>query len=306
MIELQMTETSSNGARQIRLFLVNGTPNGVITAEVMNWTGKAVVAPRARFADLVRREEAGRTGIYILVGPDPERVAGLKAYIGEADSVGKRLRRHEGGDEMDFFDRAAFVVSKDENLTKAHARFLESQLVRLAKEAGTVKLVNVTGPDFTRLPEADRSDMAFFLEQLRIVLPTLGFDLFRPSGSQALAQSNPAMQSPIFELDTVGIRATGREADTGFIVLADSTARKEATPAFPEGYRTLRDQLVRDGKLVDAAESTNYRFATDVVFPSPSAAAAVVMARNASGPREWKQRGTGQTYGTWRSAQLGE
>jgi hypothetical protein len=131
-----MNEPSSIAGRQIRLFLVNGVPSGIITAEVINWTGKAVVAPRGRFADLVRREEAARTGIYILVGPDPERASGVKAYIGEADSVGKRLRRHEGDDDMDFFDRAAFVVSKDENLTMAHARFLESQLVRSAREAG--------------------------------------------------------------------------------------------------------------------------------------------------------------------------
>ena len=74
--------------------------------------------PRARFADLVRREEATRTGIYILIGVDPERINGLKVYIGEADVVGKRLRHHDSKEEMDFFDRVAFVVSKDENLNQ--------------------------------------------------------------------------------------------------------------------------------------------------------------------------------------------
>jgi len=299
-----MNDPSSSAGRQIRLFLVDGTPAGLMTAEVMNWTGKAIVAPRARFADLVRREEATRTGIYILIGADPERANGLKVYIGEADSVGKRLRHHDSKEEMDFFNRVAFVVSKDENLTKAHARYLESQLVRLAREAGSVKVANVTEPDFTRLPEADRSDMAAFLDQLKIVLPVVGFDVFRPSGAQALAQTSTAGSSPIFELDAVGIRATGRESDAGFVVLAESTARKDGTPAFPDGYRSLRDQLVRDGKLVEGAEPSQYRFTTDVIFPSPSAAAAVVMARNASGPKEWKQRATGKTYGDWRNAQL--
>lgn len=207
---------------------------------------------------------------------------------------------------MDFFDRVAFIVSKNENLTKAHARFLESQLVRLVKAAGTVRLVNVTEPDFSRLPEADRSDMASFVNQLRIVLPVIGFDLFKPSGPQTLQQSASSGTSPIFELDSVGVRARGRESDAGFVVLADSTARKDGTPAFPEGYRSLRDQLILEGKIVDGQEPWQYRFATDVVFPSPSAAASVVMARNASGPREWKQFGTGETYGSWRNAQLGE
>jgi hypothetical protein len=300
-----MLDRSPSG-RQIKLFLVDGTPSGVIIAEVMNWTGKAVAAPRARFGDLVQREEASGTGIYILMGPDPERANSVKVYIGEADDVGKRLRYHDWKDALDFFDRVAFIVSKDDSLTKAHARFLESQLVRMAREAGTVKLANVTAPDFSRLPEADRSDMASFVAQLRIVLPVLGFDLFKPSGPQAIQQSASLVANPIFELESVGVRARGQESDAGFVVLAESTARKDGTPAFPEGYRSLRDQLVREGKLVDGSEPAQYRFTTDVVFPSPSAAAAVVLARNASGPREWKQSGTGQTYGSLRSAQLSE
>ena len=105
--------------------------------EVVNWTGKALSAPRSRLGQLIRREEAERTGIYVLIGPDPDRAAGLKAYVGEADRVGTRLRHHETDNDKDFFDRVVFVVSKDENLTKAHARFLESQLIQLTKQAGT-------------------------------------------------------------------------------------------------------------------------------------------------------------------------
>jgi hypothetical protein len=142
--------------------------------------------------------------------------------------------------------------------------------------------------------------------QGRLVLPILAFDLFRPSGPQALAQSSSAVSSPIFELEAVGVRATGQESDAGFIVFARSTARRQGTPAFPEGYRILRDQLVRDGKLVVGTDAANYHFATDIVFSSPSAAAAVVTARSASGPMEWKLRRSGQTYRDWRNAQLEE
>jgi hypothetical protein len=136
-----MREGTQSSGRQIRLFLVDGTPSGIMTAEVMNWTGKALAAPRSRLGDLIRREEASRTGIYVLLGPDPDRANGSKCYIGEADNIGKRLRRHEDDDDKDFFDRVAIVASKDENLTKAHARFLESQLIRLIKEAGNRSLI---------------------------------------------------------------------------------------------------------------------------------------------------------------------
>lgn len=271
----------------------------------MNWTGKAVVAPRSRLPDLIRREEAGRTGIYILHGPDPDRASGMRAYIGEADSIMSRLRRHEEEEAKDFFDRVGFVVAKDENLTKAHVRFLEGQLIQLTKDAGSVSLANSTAPKFARLPEADLADMRFFLEQMRIVLPIIGLDLFRPSGLQALqSQERGAPTSPVFELNMVGVHALGKESDDGFVVLAGSTSRRDGTATFPNGYRSFRDQLVNDGRLIAADEPALYRFAADTLFASPSAAASVVMARNASGPREWLVQHTNQTYADWRTSQL--
>ena len=110
-----MSEQLGNGLRQIKLFLVDGSPAGIIAADIVNWTGKAMAGPRSRLGQLIRREEAERTGVYLLIGPDPDRTGGLKAYVGEADNIRKRLIRHEAEDSMNFFDRVAFVVSKDEN-----------------------------------------------------------------------------------------------------------------------------------------------------------------------------------------------
>ncbi|MDO8874700.1 MAG: GIY-YIG nuclease family protein [Pseudolabrys sp.] len=301
-----MSEHTANGLRQIKLFLVDGSPAGIIMADVVNWTGKVMSAPRARLGQLIRREEAERTGIYLLIGPDPDRINGLKVYVGEADNIRKRLRRHESDEEMDFFDRVAFVVSKDENLTKAHARFLESQIIRLTKEAGTVVLANSTEPEFSLLPEADRSDMGFFIEQLRTVLPILGFDLFRAADRRQMLLVGADEQSPVFELNAVGVRATAREADNGFIVLAGSIARRDGTPTFPRGYQGFRDQLIADSKLIEDGEPGLYRFTKDVSCPSPTAAAAIILARSVNGPKEWLVRGTGQTYKAWRAANLAD
>src|SRR5438270_9778878 len=105
---------------------------GRVPPKTVHWTGKVIAAPRSRLPELLARKEAAKTGIYLLAGPDPDRIGGVRTYIGEADNVGKRLRRHDAEDSMDFFDRVAVVVSSDDNLTKAHARVLESQLIRLA------------------------------------------------------------------------------------------------------------------------------------------------------------------------------
>lgn len=304
-----MEQTRGGGAcrpasRSVRLFLPDGTPHGLVVGEIINWTGKAVAAPRGRLPELLKRPEASRTGIYVLVGPDPARAGGMLAYIGEGDNVASRIRIHLRSEEKDFFDRLVIVTSTDDNLTKGHVRYLESRLIRMTREAGSVSLANDTEPDFQRLPEADRADMDYFADQLRLILPVLGFDLFR--SDRPMFATNPGIdQEELFSFAATGASARARETEEGFVVLAGSTTRKAPTDTFPAGYRALRDELLADGRLIDGPTQELYAFARDVTFASPSAAASIVAARSASGPREWKLASTGQMYRDWRAARLG-
>jgi hypothetical protein len=85
--------------KTIRIYLVDGEPTGILTAEISNWTGKVLVAPRSQLADLAKRPEVKRTGVYFLVGPDPENPLRDKVYIGEGDNLLTRLPigRHTTG-----------------------------------------------------------------------------------------------------------------------------------------------------------------------------------------------------------------
>ncbi len=303
MAETGLGQTASAG-RSIRLFLTDGTPHGLIVADIGNWSGKILCGPRSRIAELLRRPEASRTGVYVQIGPDPDHSGELLAYIGEADDIAARMRHHLRSDSKDFFDRVAFVVSSDEMLTKAHARYLESRLIRLTKDAGSVTLTNDTAPDFNRLPEADRADMETFIDQLRIILPLVGFDLFRPRRHIMTAPVAGADSSPTFAFATGGASARARETEDGFAVLAGSTAKAAISATFQPGYRALRDRLIADGVLVQGVSADLLAFATDMVFASPSAAAAIVAGRSASGPLEWKVVETGQLYRDWRATTL--
>lgn len=150
--------------KSVRLFLADGTPGGLLTAEIMNWTGHVVAAPRSDLGALLKRAESIRTGIYILLGDDPDSMGGSLAYIGEGDDVSKRLYQHSRSEEQggkDFWDRAIVLTSKDANLTKAHARYLESRLITLAQQANRSRLVNSTAPAPLPLPESDVSDMEY-------------------------------------------------------------------------------------------------------------------------------------------------
>lgn len=301
--------------KSVRLFLADGTPGGLLTAEIMNWTGHVVAAPRSDLAALLKRPEATRTGIYILLGDDPDSLGGQMAYIGEGDDVSKRLYQHarpEGQNGKDFWDRAIVLTSKDANLTKAHARYLESRFIILAVRASRARLTNGTSPAPIVLPEADVSDMEYFIEQAKIVLPILGVNIFRsPRTSVASASAFPGggrADSPLFEMTmkTLGITATAREVDGEFTVLEGSQARSAWVGAAGHNYMGLRTKLENDGTLVPSPDGATMIFHRDHAFSSPSAAAAVVAGRNANGRLEWKVQGTRTTYGEWESEGLEE
>lgn len=292
--------------RSIRLFLVDDTPNGLMTAEIVNWTGHVLMGPRSKLSDLVQRPECGRTGVYFLVGPDPEGGFRPQVYIGESDDVAARLQTHNRPEDKggkDFWEKVCLVTSKDQNLTKAHVKYLESLLIRNAHDAGRANVINGTAHDYGSLPEADRADMAFFLDQIRMVLPVLGLDFLRET-AQAPSDSTTAKvasePSPTFRLEVpkYGLVATGREYDGEFFVLEGSNARDAWHGSGAESYAVLYHQLCDEGVLVD--DGTGHRrFTRDQPFSSVSAAAAVVSGRAANGRVMWKVESTSEAYADW-------
>jgi len=297
--------------RSLRLFLADGSPGGIITAEIMNWTGHVMTAPRSRLADLIQRPEAGRTGVYILSGSDPEGGYRPMAYIGETDSIRKRLTEHNKDETKEFWEQTCIVTSKDQNLTKAHVRYLESRLIAIAQQAGRVTLNNRTTPDVPQLPEADQSDMEFFIEQLRVVLPVLGLDLLKAATTAAplplqatQTGAEPPAPSPTFELATqkYDLRAEAREVQDEFVVLAGSQAQASWI-GVASGYEALRQRLIDDGVLSPGA-SNHLTFTRDYAFSSLTAAAAVILGRSSNGRKEWVVSGTRKTYADWQDTQL--
>jgi len=297
--------------KSVRLFLVDGTPGGLLTAEIMNWTGSLAAAPRSDVDRLLNRPEARRTGIYILLGDDPESLDGQSAYIGEADVISTRLRQHaHPANGKDFWDRVVILTSKDTNLTKAHARYLESRLIELATGAQRATLSNSTAPNLPPLPESDQSDMEFFIGQAKIVLPILGVNIFRSTAplptdsSQIHSAARP--ESPVFEakLAKVGIVAQAQQVDGEFVVRKGSLAREAWVGQHKHGYRLLWKKLSDDGVLAPINGGGLRHFTRDQVFASPSAAAAVVLGRPSNGRLEWREVDIGTTFGEWQTRNI--
>jgi len=304
-----------SAGKTVRLFLADGTPGGLLTAEIMNWTGHVVAAPRTALAELLKRREVMRTGVYILLGEDPDSIGGQMAYIGEGDDVSKRLYQHARAEDQrgkDFWDRAIVLTSKDMNLTKAHARYLESHFLTLAEQAGRARLVNGTSPMPLMLPEADVSDMEYFVEQAKIVLPVLGVNIFREtkriSTERLTDHENIPEDGLDFEmkLPKIGISAAARVLDSEFIVTEGSVARLAWTGSEHHSYRRLRKKLEKDGTLEQSSDGSTMYFTKDHPFASPSAAATVIAGRAANGRTAWILRGTPTTYGQWEEQAIDE
>jgi hypothetical protein len=285
----------NNVGRSIRLFLVDGHPSGIITAEVVNWTGHVLLAPRAKLNEISERPELQKTGVYFLFGELSELGGRMPVYIGESDNVGKRIVQHVKSQEKDF-ERFCVVTSKDLNLTKAHARFLENRFSVLAKNSDRADLLNQIEPTSGVLPESDTADMHYFVEQVRLILPVLGFDVLKdkfhlPAHIGKTIMFDPKQDAEIVPLilraSRKGLHAKAVETNGEVLVLKGSLADR-----FPEHatnqYQQLRDRLIRENILVPLEDGPFLTFAKDTLFSSPSAAAAVIYGRNANGRTSWE------------------
>ena len=266
----------------IKLFLPQGDAKGLRIAEISNWTGKALAAPRTDLDQLLAREECEKAGVYVLTGSDLSTNA-PHAYIGEAEIIRDRLKQHKG---KEFWVSAIVFVSKDENLTKAHVRYLESRLLAEASQVGRFTLEqNQAGG--SKLPESDREDMEVFLARIRQLLPVLGSDLLSPI---AKAPAKTQVGGPLL-CRIKGAEARGQRTPNGFVVFRNSTAALKERPSAQQHVPfvlTLRKQLVADGTLVE--KDGFLTFTKDSEFTSPSAAAAVVHGGGANGLTDWKTK----------------
>jgi hypothetical protein len=264
----------------IKLFLLRGDAKSLRWAEIMNWTGKGIAAPRTELDDLLEREELEKAGVYILIGTDPDS-GQPRAYIGEAEVVRDRLKQHRG---KEFWVSVIVFVSKDENLTKGHIKYLEGKLIAEAKEVGRAELENTVSGG-SKLPEADTADMDTFLLRIRQILPVLGSDLLTPVVAVPMGKK-PGVRLICRKRDAM---AEGQRTANGFVVYKGSTAVAEDRPGALKHVPTIvakRALLVKTGKLVP--KGNVLEFQDDIEFTSPSAAAAIICGGSANGLIEWQ------------------
>lgn len=270
--------------KTIKLFLIDGEPNGRLTCELSNWTGMAYKLPRTEVKRSTDRPNLNSTGVYMLFGRDEDDNEAV--YIGEAEEVYTRLQNHLR--EKDFWNEVIVFISKDENLNKAHIKYIENKLYFQAKHANRYKVMNGNIPPMPVISEADRAEMDEFISNLTMIVPTLGHKVFE--------EIHDAVESTDDEYWMIQAadrgEARGILTQEGFVVMKGSTISSIVVDSYNEANHAKRDTLITSEKIKD--QGGKLTFMEDVLFPSPSLAATIVLGRRSNGMEVWKNR-VGQT-----------
>ncbi len=261
----------------IKLFLIEGDPKGLRTAQLSNWSGKSVAGPRSRLEDLRKREESKKPGVYMLIGKNDE-TGNNQIYIGETELIESRLVQHL---EKEFWNQVVFFISKDENLTKSHIKYLENHLILSAKKANRYNVEN-SNSSGAKLPEEDRAEMDEFFENILRLSPIMGIEAFIPiSGIEKESKKVQKFSTEIKEL-----KATGFITDSGFVVEKGSKAVIDLRPSCPDTVSRLRSELIAKGVITKGEKFI--LFNDNYEFNSPSLAAGIIHGGTANGRNSWR------------------
>lgn len=263
--------------KTIQIFLPDGNPRSVKIAEITSRTVQAILIPRANLDFAGTREELSNVGIYFLIG-SPEDESKPQVYVGEAEDCLVRLKQQNKS--KDFWNVAIAIISKTHYFTKTHVKYLEWFCYDAALKTGRYHVENPTVPTRPYASESMEADLQDNFDTLKVLVSTLGYPLFD--------EIKLPEKKDILYCRGRDASAEGEYTEDGLVVFAGSTSNLKETPTAGQGTKNFRSKLVEAGILVQ--QDHIYKFTSDYIFSSPSAAAGVVLARSANGWLEWKYK----------------
>ncbi len=272
--------------KTIKLFLVDGDTNGRLTCELSNWTGKAYKLPRNLIKICTDRPEIQTTGVYMLLNKNADLSEKGQLYIGEAENIFNRLTQHVK--EKDFWNEAIVFISKDDNLNKAHIKYLENRLHEIAGFTKRFELLNNQKPTQSSISESDKAEMEEFLSNILTLVSTLGYNAFEPI-RQVDVKIKPEKEEDLFFITAArGANGVGKSTSEGFVIFENSEIADPITNSYPKAMQKLRETLIFEGLIVKDKDKLILK--QDYLFSSSSSAAMILMGRSANGLTEWKMK----------------
>ena len=268
--------------KTIQIFLPDGDPQGLRTAEMTTRTVQVIDVPRKMLADFKAMDEAKQVGVYFLVGE--AETGGPSVYVGQTGDLPLRLTAHHRN--KDFWTRALVVVSRTNTLTQTHGLYLEWRSIAAVREAGRYADENGTAGGEPHTPPPLRAECDELFETIGPLLATLGHPMFEPVVRRATQPAaSSAAEAALYFCDRGGADGKGEYTSEGFVVLAGSNGSIE-TPDYADRVRKTREELLDSSAAV--ARDGRFLFLEDHLFSSPSTAASVLVGKSSNGWRDWK------------------
>lgn len=272
--------------KSIELFLVNGTADSLITAELSNWNGKAIKIPRIEIASC-NRDDISLAGVYFLFCKDDD--GSDSVYIGEAENVKERLVQHlrdyQAEKEKYYWTTAVIFTGRD--LNKALIRYLENRFVEIARNCKRYIVLTKNTYRNTVMKESQIAVMEEFIDNVKILISALGYKVLEPLNkpivNKADDENSLETEELRLHLERVikgrgKVEADGIRTAEGFVVLHGSHIATVDDDTIPIALKERRSKVnVVDGVLQE-----------DVLFSSPSYAAMFAIGKSANGLTSWK------------------
>jgi Domain of unknown function (DUF4357)/GIY-YIG catalytic domain len=278
--------------RTIELELLSGDPSGVRTIKFTNRNIKGLVIPRKLIHEAFQEEAMGRYGIYFLIWStsetDEQNISEDKIYIWQASHLKTRIKEHN--DKKDFWNTCICFTTWDNSFDSSDINFLENQLIIQSGKAWRYTLENKTKGNYENISRWRKSDIEEYIEDLEILLWTLGFPILTPLirlNSEWKNVDVSGWEDKMYYLTRSSCKGEMIYTNEWFIVLKWSTGKSMENSWIRDWIHTRREKLEKDG-VIQIIEDGKVVFIKDHLFKSPSWGAMILSWSASNGWWDWK------------------
>lgn len=277
----------TNFKKTIQLFLMDGEPTGTIKCSIDGTTCIAFKINRDDLDKCKDRKELKQSGIYFLFGGTTNDSAKEVAYVGQAavrkngEALLTRLREHNS--KKDYWNEAVVFTTTDDSFGPTEISFLEHYFYDLAIKANRYIVKNGNDPMTGNISEEKKCTLEEFGYNASLILSALNYKVLVP----LIEKKSNKKSDKFFYLERtiqktgITVKATGQQTREGFVVFKGSYISSKDMKRIPRKIQQLRKTAKIDKDRI---------LQEDLLFSSPSYAAAFVVGGNTNGLTDWKNK----------------
>ncbi|MBQ7198828.1 MAG: GIY-YIG nuclease family protein [Selenomonadaceae bacterium] len=280
-------------SKNLTMFLMDGTPTGLIKCTIGNWIGIVYKIPKSELERCKKdknREDLKQSGVYFLFGAS-NATGKPVAYIGQAgnrkngEGILNRLLEHKRTADKDYWTYAVVVTTANNSFGPTEISFLENKFCKLAIDTNRYEVKNGNDPSPGNITEEKESEMDHFIENTRLIMWALNINIFEPVSKTTV--NLPNNEEKLFYLTrkikaiNFTVQGIGKKTDEGFFVLKGSKISPHEIATISSSMKKIRRNANID---------SNNILLEDIKFSSPSGAAEFVVGNNVNGWEYWKTK----------------